>query len=103
MKNRPNDIIKKLILAAVDVIFILASLFFAYYITKKDRTYVAHISATYLAVFYAYKRRIVGIYAPEDTGVCLPVDRFGMTLQRCEMDGKWIHCEYVFIGGQRYE
>ena len=35
MKNRPNDIIKKLILAAVDVIFILASLFFAYYITKK--------------------------------------------------------------------
>ena len=36
MKSRPNDIIKKLILAAVDVIFILASLFFAYYITKKE-------------------------------------------------------------------
>ena len=35
MKSRPNDIIKKLMLAAVDVIFILASLFFAYYITKK--------------------------------------------------------------------
>ena len=35
MKSRPNDIIKKLMLAAIDVIFILASLFFAYYITKK--------------------------------------------------------------------
>ncbi len=35
MKNRPNDVLKKLILAAVDTIFILASLFFAYYITRK--------------------------------------------------------------------
>ena len=35
MKHRPNDVLKKLILAAVDTILILASLFFAYYITRK--------------------------------------------------------------------
>ncbi len=35
MKHKSNDVFKKLILVAVDTILMLASLFFAYYITKK--------------------------------------------------------------------